>query len=515
MPSKNTAITTNKDTRTWVQPDGVGTAFKLYACQALTNWSRDYGETIYVKIKDPSEYGKKQIKESIPGDPDEPTFSVSAYTAEEEDFLLGLDCPVDFQVHYGSCSSPGDKTGYKKIRHFYQSSKTSESEDGIDFIGDEEYAGIIHTVEFSCEDIVEIVQITVTRQNSGVTEAQGFNDIAMLRDARCEGDCGAEIKACYWGVAVADSNYGVATANVWYTQDRSATWTVCAVDPFSATDANISTCVILTGETAPRIIVFRGNVSGIYGARASISDDWGESWSEVDMGGEVDGNQVNAAYAYSSGLIFACGNAGYIWYSEDQGASWTEVTGTTTGTAQELWDIHTPDGINIFAVGSSNTVIQSADGGVSWSSITGPSVATTLWTIQAPTEYRLLVGGNVSLAATECAWVSDDGGTTWTALTFTGSTTALTQVRRIRLADKAERQHFVFIHGTNNGATRRWGPGTDFRFFRTLDGGASFERATLVSNAGLNGLSVCNINRAYACGEPTSGVADVQQMAPA
>ena len=43
--------------------------------------------------------------------------------------------------------------------------------------------------------------------------------------------------------------------------------------------------------------------------------------------------------------------------------------------------------------------------------------------------------------------------------------------------------------------------------FRTLDGLGSSERMDLVTNNGLNGLSVVTINHAWACGEPTGGFA--------
>jgi hypothetical protein len=306
----------------------------------------------------------------------------------------------------------------------------------------------------------------------------------MLREARCEGDCGAEIKACYWGCAVADASYGAATANVWYTQDGAATWAICATDPFASNAANISSCVILTGTVTPRIIVFRGNVFSDYGARCSISDDWGASWSEVNMGGNANGSYVNSAFRYSDGLIV------------------------------ELWDIHSPDGVTFYVVGDSNTCLKSTDGGVSWTTTSDASPAASsvsLLTVQAPTEYRVIVGGRIDTSE-DCLWISVDGGTSWNDLDFTGSTTAGGSVRRVRLADKAERNHWVFIHGTNNGATARYGPGTSFRFFRTLDGGGSFERQNLVANSGLNGLSVCTINKAFAAGEPQGGIAVIQKM---
>lgn len=513
MPTKNSPLFTNKDTRTWVQADGVGSVFALYGCHALTNWSRDFGEPTYVKCKSVDEYGKKTIKESIPGDPDEPTFTVEAYTTQDADFLLGIECEMDWQEFYGACSSPSDVAGYTKIRHFYRASKTSESESNIDFLGDEEYEGIVISVEFSCEDVVEVLKVTVTRQNNGVTDIQGFNDIAMLAEARCEGDCGAEIRACYWGVAVANASYGIDHASVWKTSDGGASWDIAAVDPFTENTANISSCVILAGETAPRIIVFRGNASPTYAARASITDDWGESWDEVDMGGN--GSYINSAFKYSAGLIWCVGNIGYLWYSEDQGASWTIVTNVVSGTTVELWDIDSPDGVNFYAVGDDDTVIKSTDGGLSWSASAATPAAGTedLLTVQALTKYRVFIGGNID-ANDNVLWLSTDGGASWSDIDFTGSTTALGQVRRLRAAKKARLQHLVLIHGANNGAAGRYGPGTDFRFYRTLNGGGSWERLTLVANNGLNGLSVCSINLAWAAGEAVANISEIQRMAP-
>jgi len=514
MATQNPAIFTNQATRLWIQNGGIGTAFGLYACHALPSWSQSFGETTYIKCKSPDAYGKKIIKESIPGDPDQPTFTVTAYTAREADFLVGITCEMDFQVFFGSCTSPSDPTGYTKIRHFYRAARTQIGEDNIDFLGDEDYDGVVLTAEFTAEEVIEILKCTVTSSANGVTEAQAFNDIAFVREARCEGDCGAEIKACYWGVAVADANYGAATANVWYTSDGGATWTVCATDPFSENGANISSCVILVGETAPRFIVFRGTVSGSYGSRCSISDDWGASWSEVTIGGNTNGSYVNGAFAYSAGLIYAVGNGGYIWYSEDRGSNWTEILPATTGVAVELWDTHTSDGVTIYAVGDSNTVIKSTDSGVSWASTTtSPADGTeALFTVQAPTEYRVIVGGEID-AGEDCLWISQDGGATWSDVDFTGSTTADGQVRRLRMTPHAPAQHWAFVHGANNGATMRYGPGTNFRVYRTLDGGGSMERMSLVTNSGLNSIAVCSINLAHACGEPQGGVAVIQKMA--
>lgn len=508
--AKGTSIFSNKDTRLWIQTNGIGTSFELYSCHALTDWSRDYGETVYIKCKSGDEYNTDNIVETVPGSPEQPTFTVVAYTRQEADYLLGLQCPADFQVFYGKCSAPSDPVGYIKIRHFHQANKTTEGESDVDYLGEETAAGIMLTVEFTAEEVIEILQTVVASRATDLTELQALNDIAMLSDGRCEGDCGVDIRPCYWGLTVADASYGVATANVWYTDDNGASWNLCATDPFLQNDADCSSCVILPGETAPRFIVFRGNVDDDEAAMCSISDDWGVTWAEVLMGGNDNGSYVNGAWAYSSGLIWAVGNDGSVWYSVDRGASWTWVI---TGAGEELWDIHSPDNDTYYVCGDNDTIFKSTDGGVTWATTGATPAAGTesLLTIQAPTTYRVIVGGRID-ADTDVMWISTDGGEVWNDVDFTGSTTAAGEVRRIRVTDDAPTQHMWMLHGVNNGATARYGPGTDFRFFRTLDGGATWERENLVTNNGLNGLSVCSINQAFACGQPlASGIAAIQR----
>jgi len=515
MAVKSTPILDNQISRTFVQIGGPGNAFDLYDCQALTNWERSRGETVRIRVKSAVAYGQTSVKATILGTWEDPTWDVVAYTPEELDWLLDLDCPTDFWTVWGRCNSPSDLSSYTKIRHYYRGVSSTQGESAIDFLGEETPAGIEQAVSFTGEDVVTIVQVDTAQQRQGVTEAQAFNDIAFLLKGRCEGDCGRLIEDGQWGVAVADSNYGSATANVWYTDDTGATWNLCATDPFAANDADSSSCVILPGETAPRFIVFRGTVESDYGARASISDDWGTTWTEVDMGGNANGSYINGAYAVGPGLIWAVGNGGYIYKSEDRGDSWTVITGTTTGTAVELWDIHSPPDETsvVYAVGSSNTVIKSEDTGDSWSSITGPATdPKTLWTVDVDSEYKFFVGGDRTVAE-ECLWVTEDGGTNWTAIAFTGSTLDNGAVRRFRQALRAPRQHKVWIHGASS-AVRRYGAGTNFRFFRTLDGCGSSERMDLVTNSGLNGLSVVTINHAWAAGETVGGFGEIERMWP-
>jgi hypothetical protein len=458
-------------------------------------------DAVRIKCKSPDEYGKLDIVETIPGEEGAVTFTVEAWTQKEADFLFGLSCPVDWQVHLGECSSPSDPTGYTKIRHLYNCAPGEKSESPLDFIGDETYAGIKLTRTFTADDIIEIVQVAAQEVSSA--ETQELVAIDFVNQERCEGDCGVGVKAGQWGVVVAAPNYGVATNNVYYTKDFGATWNLCTTDPCADNTAIPSDVIILPGITAPRIIVFRGNAAAGYNARCSISDDWGVSWTEVDMG---DGSPyINGAWAYSSGKLWAVGED-YVYYSTDRGASWSEINVGTTDI--DFYDIHSPDDRTIYICGESNSVYKSTNGGTTWAATTSsPAAGTeTLYTIQAVSEYRVLVGGEID-ANNDVLWVTEDGGETWADVDFTGSTTANGRVLRLRVCPRASKQHIWMIHGTDTD-----GANCD-RLYRTLEGGGTsgpythgrWERLNRVDNGGLNDLAVISINHAWGCGQAVDG----------
>jgi len=169
MATKSTPVVTNYDTRTFIQSDGVGTKFDLYDCQALTEWTRGRTDTLRVRVKSANTYGEFTTKATQIGRKEYPTFTVMAYTPQELDWLLDIDCPTDFWLMFGQCNSPSDVTGYSKIRHFYRATNTEEGESATDFIGEEDPAGIEQSTSWSAEDVVTIVQVQSEEKRTGVT----------------------------------------------------------------------------------------------------------------------------------------------------------------------------------------------------------------------------------------------------------------------------------------------------------------------------------------------------------
>ena len=491
-------IHSTKDSRTWVQPDGVGTAFELFGCHAVTEWSQAVSDAVRIKCKSADEYGKMDIVESIPGAAGDVTFTMEAWTQKDADFLMGLHCPVDVQVHLGECSSPSDPTGYTKIRHFYNTAPGEISESPLDFLGEEEYAGVKLTRNFTADDVIEVLQVAAGR--IAVSETQDLLAVDFITTERCEGDCGIGVKSGQWGAFVAAPSYGAATANVYHTNDFGATWTLCTTDPFADNTAIPSDILVLPGATAPRLIVFRGNAAVAYNARCSVSDDWGVTWTEVDMGNGS--RYINGAWAYSSGKLWAVGED-YVYYSTDRGASWTENAIGSTGI--DFYDIHSVDDQTIYVCGAQNSVYKSTDGGEIWAATTtNPAAGTeTLYSIQAASQYRALVGGEID-ANNDVLWVTEDGGETWADVDFTGSTAANGRVRRLRVCPRAPGQHIWMIHGARVGSDR---------LYRTLEGGGTsgpyahgrWERLNLISVGELNDLAVVSVNQAWAVGDASGG----------
>jgi len=281
--------------------------------------------------------------------------------------------------------------------------------------------------------------------------------------------------------------------------DAGVNWAPAANDPFADT-VEVSSCLILD----ERWIAFLGTASatGLAGA-CSITDDRGvTAWTEVDMGGTADVDYVKACYVHDAGSIWAAGgNAdpnGHVWHSHDRGASWTISEDIINACMN---DVATADGDTIYAVGDDNCVMLSVDAGHTWTGAlnNGPadSVATNLLCVRALTKDHVLVGSDID-GNSEQLWQTFDGTATtptWTAITFQGSTTATTRTCSLSLPPDGPKQHVWMLHGIATANT-----GSSY-FFRSVDGGASFERWPLQANWRYNKVFACDVNHAWCAGD--------------
>lgn len=508
MASKTPPIFHEGDSMVYLQEDGPGSAYRAYPCHAIPAADRSRSDPGRIYCKSTSRRGEREVARVTPGQKGTGTLTVYAWTQQQSDLLHRLHqagCMFGAQLHLDVCGLPSDATAYTKILDFYYAMPGNLAYTNLDVLGGVEGTptGSQINLPTTIEDIVEILKVETNQITDGITETTAFNDVYFDTTEMCADECGDRQDLCEIGIAVSDPVGGAGSAsflgmgNVWYTTDSGVTWAITAANPFVEAGA-VPIAALIIGD---RWIVFQGNASPTYAGRCSISDDNGATWDQVDMGGAV-GDYVLGVFALDAGNIWAVGSNGCIWYSNDRCSSWTQQHAANVLTANDLYAVATADGDTVYVVGQNNTVFQSTDGGTTFTALAGPAASNViLYAVAAMTNYNVLIGGEID-ASEECLWYTDDAGATYVARTFLGSTTANGRVRDLQALNL---QHIWMIHGTAAASNY---------FFRSVDGGYSWERWPLTANAGLNGMFACDVNNAWAAGEPQGGIGAILQAYP-
>lgn len=248
--------------------------------------------------------------------------------------------------------------------------------------------------------VYEVVKVTA--QSLTTTEADDFNDVAMLKT-----DQG--ILPFKYGIAVS-SGHAAVKGMIWFTDDGGASWTNTATQPFAA-DKDIMSCAIVdVGGGARRLIVAELAPAGAQGHTA-YSDDDGATWTVVNLGGAAAGMgpvHSGSIFALDSHHVYLASANGYIWFSDDAGETWTaQESGVIT--AGDYRGVRlASNGLDGYAVAEAGIVAQTLDG-VNWSACGSViTAAPDLTAISVNEDGRVWVGTDNGQL-----WFSDDQGDTW------------------------------------------------------------------------------------------------------
>lgn len=470
----------------FIQPGGPNTIPYYLGCADVDSLEEPGGgiDTLY-RCFSPDGIGWRVVGASITP-PDPVTTTVTTYLAEVANYLEGLNCPITLFFHSRDSGRPDLFTNYKRTFALVDA-----------YVGDKSYSNIVMKEEESQGEqqfsisafppVQRLFNLIVARQSISSTIA--LNNINFCNSIRCATDSGSALDICASGFATGDAPVGSpsTSTDVLYTSDYGVTWTATATDPFAvAEDINGLVCFPISA-TATRVVVARGETDAGNPAEIGYSDDNGATWTNVNTG------STNAQYAPGPEALFALDQyniwevvtGGYIYYSSDGALTWsTQSAGTVT--TNNLFAVHAASNRVVWAAGASDTILRSLDGGDTWSAVTASGAGSTINSIFALDGQRAWVG-----TANGRLYYTLDGGTTWTRRRFSGDTAGA--VHSVKFVNKLVG---FMIHDTASPVGR---------VFRTIDGGYTWELFTTPTNAGLNGIALCNNNTAWIAGEVSGG----------
>lgn len=330
---------------------------------------------------------------------------------------------------------------------------------------------------------IDIRNLTVARKITTLTRA--LNAVATRKAVQCGASCGAQVGVCDYAVAV-ESGAVAASGNVLQTTDGGTTWSATSAQPFGV-NLNLVTCgYVDTPSGGTRILVGRATSAGTP-MQIAYSDDNGTTWTTVNLGstnGEAS-TMSGSLFVLDYQHIWACSTGGNVYFSSDGGASWTSQNASGASGGNALNAIHFLDESFGIAVGASDTVIRTLDGGVNWTAIAATGKAVALRSVRVFSKFRWVIG--TAIVASGSCVMTYNGGTSYVTKRFTGDTArAVTGIDFIN--------DFVGVMSANTSGPVGY-------VYYTKDGGHTWEDLSTPTNAGLNGVSICDPNKAYIVGD--------------
>lgn len=467
----------------WLQYDP--NTLPLYlGCHQIDEISQAKGDKTLIWCKDPTGPNKFKVAGSFRGAPEAASFTISAVVHDVADFLEDIgDDEVTIIINKAKQGAQDEFSNFDRCEILTGGTITNETETGLAARNPDDNAEHMLEIEFAAEEWLKVYPLGADRQNT--TEVNAAN--AMCYNPS---DPDELYVAC-------DSAAGPATANILRSVDRGGTWAATATDPFGAgLDAKAIVCFPLDVNTL-RIVAFRETSPGV-ALQCAYSDDAGATWTTVTIGAVL-GQEVlhgNAVFALDRNHVWVVTDAGYVYFSDDGCVTW-DLQDAGVATASDLYAVRFADAYNGMAVGVADAIIMTTDGGNTWN-VAGGNTGSgdNILSCGIIDSKKAWIGLDIVAAATKL-WFTDDGGDTWNPRGgFTGS--GVGEIDGIEFVPTIDGQIGIMVsdNATPVGS-----------FFRTRDGGYSWEQVIGPTNTGLLHLMLIDENEAFAVGSPEGGTA--------
>lgn len=460
------------------------TAPTYLGCHEVGDIEVPGGDIELITCPDPAATNKFRVVGSVQQAAGAPTTEVTADFMDELDALERAFGSFNLFVHKIKKGRRDVFSNFDRTVIMRRARKTSHTLSNMAARSEDNNDRSEQAFGLSGEEVLFPMRLTLIRQS--ITEANAINDIAFCNQQTEATDDSPAQDSCQIGFAVADPT-ALATANVLKTTN-GATWTA-TTDPFAADEVVIAVECFEVARDQVRVVVARGTTDAGAPAEIAYSDDSGTAWTVVTVGatnGQFAPNN-QSLFILDRNNIWLATTGGYIYKSSDAALSWAaQESGVIhAGAWNAVKFVNTQDGI---AGGAANVIAKTIDGGTTWSAVTGPAGqgADAIMTVDILDQNRFWIGYNDGKL-----FYTNDAGVTWSERAFTGS--GVGTVRHIEFRNEMEG-----ILVQNTAAPVGY-------VHMTVDGGYSWERLNLVTNAGLNAGYICDEWKIYAVGEPSGG----------
>lgn len=471
------------EARLFVQQNpGPSTALEMLGCAKMGAVTIPQGDVTPIYCPDPAAYNAFKKVGKIKGAPGNPTSSLAARLGLVN-FLINVKCAFDIQARLGTCKDPQDlKNGWEVIFLLPNAEATSKGIDEMVALEPGDRKAIMTTADVSVDDVLQLDRIAFTRKADTMVDREVVDIIVC--DALSCGDCGPVSDGCekvYALIKTSGASPGI-WAEVVYTLDGGITWNEEPIDSLGSNeDPKRFACI---GENI--VVISNDSCSLHYADKDALG-----AWAEVGTG-FVATKCPNAMFSVDSAHTWIVGDGGYIYFTADP------VTGVTVQDAgiastQILRAVHFLDQERGLVVGNVNTVLVTTNGGITWQSKTGPAVGVSLTACWMDGENRFFVGTEVGRL-----YYSEDGGDTWTQISFPGSGAGT--VWDIRFVAPGSAVGYM-AHSTATPAGR---------ILRTLDHGHTWYvlpegTGSIPANDKINKVAICDQNRIWGGGLADNG----------
>lgn len=475
----NTDALTTRNGALWVQPGGPNTPVYFLGCHDLGDIVEPSGSLELLRCMDKK--GGWRTVGTIQSPPDPVTTSIENMTFAARDWLEKINCDFTLFAHHRTGGEPDTFSNYVRTLILNRARVTSLTNSNI--VHHEEETGSTQSRDIEAwPPVYRTGELTARRQTTSETLA--LNDVAAYSPLDCEEGVvpGDQV------IAGADSSSYA--GNVLQTENAGSSWAALAADPFAA-GKNIQSLVAFPiSATVTRFLAAQAATAGQQG-KVAYSDDEGATWTTVNIGGASAGHGAmdsGALFALDQSHIWLASAEGYIYFSSDGGATWEAQTSAEL-TTEDLNAISFIDENSGMAGGDNDALLFTSDGGATWEEVTATGSGDDITSV-AP-------AGNFWWIGTDGGdlWYTRDDGTTWTQRRFNGDGVG-------EVADVVFANDLVgyMLHNTAAPVGS---------VYVTINGGYTWSPITTPTNAGLNALSVADLNTVFAVGETQGGTATI------